>query len=151
MNDALYRLVYVSRNRIDAELPGLLREIGGILDLSRSRNAEAGITGALMYNDGCFAQVLEGEHDVLQDTFERIQCDERHDQVCLLGLERVEARGFGNWSMAYVGQDEASRHSFAALAAGGGLDPDALPPGRIFELLREHLADAERAARLMAA
>ena len=151
MNDALYRLVYVSRNRIEADGPALLQEIGGILDKSRSRNAEDGITGALMYNDGCFAQVLEGEHDALQETFERIQCDERHDEVCLLGLERVEARGFGNWSMAYVGQDEASRRSFAALSVDGGLDPDALPPGRIFALLREHLADAERAARQLAA
>ena len=144
MNDSLYRLVYVSRNRIAGDAEDVSRDIGAILDVSRALNVDEGVTGALMFNDGCFAQVLEGPHDAVQETFERIQCDERHDNVRLLGLEPVTERGFGGWSMGYVGQDEASRTSFAALSADGALDPDAMPSERIFELLKAHLADAER-------
>lgn len=144
MNDTLYRLVYVSRNLIDGDADDVAREIGTILDVSRTLNVDESVTGALMFNDGCFAQVLEGPHDAVQETFERIQCDERHDNVRLLGLEPVAERGFGDWSMAYVGQDAASRASFAALSAGEALDVDAMPPERIFELLKAHLADAER-------
>ena len=146
MNDTLYRLVYVSRNTVAGDEDVLGREIASILDVARTLNAATGITGALMYNGGCFAQVLEGEHDALQDTFERIQCDERHDEVRLLGLDPIAGRGFGDWSMAYVGRDETSRAAFARLAPDGALDPDALPPERIYALLREHLSDAERGA-----
>ena len=143
MNDSLYRLVYISRNRLSEDPDALLVEIGSILETARVLNGEHGVTGALMYNDGCFAQVLEGEHDALQDTFERIQCDERHDEVRLLGFEPVAERGFGDWSMAYVGGNERSRSAFAALAADGALDLDTIPSERIFALLKAHLADAE--------
>ena len=147
MNDTLHRLVYVSRNLIDGDPAAVSAEIGAILDVARRLNAEEEVTGALMFNDGRFAQVLEGPLDAVQETFERIQCDERHDDVRLLALEPVAERGFSSWSMAYVGQDEAARHAFAALAAeGGALDPGALPPERLFELLREHLDEADALA-----
>ena len=147
MNDVLYRLVYVSRNLIEGDAEEIRREIGGILEISRRNNLAGGVTGALMFNHGCFAQVLEGTHDAVQDTFERIQCDERHDDVRLLAFDAVAERAFGNWSMAYVGEDWASREAFVALASDGALDPDAMPPGRIYALLKEHLADAEERSR----
>ena len=144
MNDSLYRLVYVSRNVIAGGEGELTAEIASILESARRLNAEADITGALMYNRGCFAQVLEGPRDALQDTFERIQCDERHEDVHLLGFEPTVERGFGEWSMAYVGQSERSREAFAGLAPDGGFEPEAMPPERIYTLLVEHLADGER-------
>ena len=56
MTAALYRLVYMSRNDITDEID---TQIDDILETSRENNRLAEVTGALMFNTGCFAQVLE--------------------------------------------------------------------------------------------
>ena len=75
-------------------------EVASILAASRVNNARDGVTGALLYSDGCFAQVLEGGLSVVQRTFERIQRDARHSNVVVLEARRAEARIFGMWDMA---------------------------------------------------
>ena len=100
MTTDLFRLVYCSRNMIFADQSDPATEIAKILALSRANNARDGITGALLYSDGCFAQVLEGGLDIVQRTFERIQRDTRHGDVIVLEARRAEARMFGMWDMA---------------------------------------------------
>ena len=99
MSTALFRLVYCSRNTISPQ-QDMITEIAGILAISRINNARDGLTGALLYNDDCFAQVLEGPLGLVQQTFERIQCDERHADVVILDARHVETRMFGMWDMA---------------------------------------------------
>lgn len=100
MTNDLFRLVYCSRNTISADQSDPAAEIAKILAASRANNARDGVTGALLYSDGCFAQVLEGDLDVVQQTFERIQRDTRHGDVIVLEARRAEARMFGMWDMA---------------------------------------------------
>lgn len=146
MTDALYRLVYLSRNDVDGDSDEIRSTIEEILEVSRVNNAKVGVTGALMFNAGCFAQVLEGPQAAVQATFERIQCDFRHSQVGVLMFEQVGQRGFENWSMAYVGADEQSIADFADIAASTSFDTDRVSGHRIYELLQEHLRDAEMSA-----
>ncbi|QEA38275.1 BLUF domain-containing protein [Pistricoccus aurantiacus] len=143
MQDTLYRLIYVSRNGITENDDILREEIAGILDCSRRNNAHAGVTGALMFNRGCFAQVLEGPRDAVQETFERIQCDERHSHVSVLAFETVETRGFSHWAMAYVGEDNANIDEFAGFAEESGFEPERLAGEQVYELLQAHLLEAE--------
>jgi hypothetical protein len=86
MTADLHRLVYYSRNRIGGGSDSLSDAIGTILETSRSNNARADVTGALMFNAGCFAQVLEGPRVALENVFERIQQDDRHGDVSLLAF-----------------------------------------------------------------
>ena len=67
----MLQLVYISSavGRVDT---------ADILRTSRRNNAEVGVTGALMFNGGAFAQVLEGPRRGVESTFERIQRDQRH-------------------------------------------------------------------------
>ena len=74
--------------------------LASILTVSRANNMRYGVTGALLYSDGCFAQILEGELDAVQQTFERIQNDMRHGAVVVLEAKPVETRMFGLWEMA---------------------------------------------------
>ena len=60
MTTDLFRLVYCSRNTISADQSDPAAEITEILVVSRTNNARDEVTGALLYSDGCFAQVLEG-------------------------------------------------------------------------------------------
>ena len=105
----LHRLVYCSRNAIADAHDDVAREVEQILAASRRNNARDGITGALLYDEGCFAQVLEGPIAAVERVFERIQCDFRHADVVVLERGAVRTRTFGGWSMAY----------------GGALDPQA--------------------------
>ncbi len=103
MPDALYRLVYLSCNRIEGGERAIEREIAAILAKSRRNNAQRGITGALQFNAGYFAQVLEGPLTAIERTFERIQCDPRHDGVAILQVTPIARRAFPDWSMAFAG------------------------------------------------
>ena len=65
--------------------------VDAILAASQRNNAHAGVTGALMFTDGFFAQVLEGSMAAVEQVFERIQLDDRHSEVQLLSFAPVEA------------------------------------------------------------
>jgi hypothetical protein len=122
MDQDLHRLVYYSRTRIGGDTEVLRAAVGNILAASRHNNAKASITGALMFNGGCFGQVLEGDRAALETTFERIQQDERHGDVSVLAFQPVEARIFGQWSMGFVGAQVDNAAAFAHVAAESGFD-----------------------------
>jgi Sensors of blue-light using FAD len=143
MNDQLYRLVYISRNEITGDDETVHCEIEKILTVSRKNNAIANISGALLFNAGCFAQVLEGLHDDLQNSFERIQCDSRHSNVIVLAFEKMAERRFPSWSMAYFGADSDASAKFGDIMQQSELDASLLKGNQIFDVLNEYLLDAE--------
>lgn len=57
----------------------------------------------LLYHDGCFFQVLEGESEPLERTFAAIARDTRHGGVIILKSRAVTERALPQWSMGYVG------------------------------------------------
>lgn len=116
MTDALHRLIYCSKSTLDGGAAVEEREIQSILAAARRENRRAGVTGALLFTNGCFVQTLEGERSPLEDVFERIQCDERHRDVTILAFEPIAERAFPGWDMAYLSQDEAAPPDLAAAA-----------------------------------
>ena len=146
MPDDLYRLVYYSRTAITGDAAALATAITSILAKSQVNNQRVGVTGALMFNSGCFAQVLEGSRSVVEDVFERIQQDERHGEVSLLAFDAVPARAFENWSMGFVGAsiDDAAR--YGALVQDSGFDPARMTGEFLFETLHRLAIEEEHAA-----
>src|SRR4051812_23983308 len=98
MSNADYRLVYYSRNHITQDETIFKSNVDDIRARSRHNNQRDGITGALLFNGGCFAQVLEGPLDKIEATFERIQQDDRHGEVSLLAMDPIVNRSFPNWA-----------------------------------------------------
>lgn len=143
---SLYRLVYYSRNHISAATETFAAEVANILEKSRVNNARDGITGALLFNAGCFAQVLEGPLVAVEATFERIQQDERHGDVSLLALEPQEERSFPNWAMGFIGMSAEHAERFAAVATSSGFDPSRLNGSELHMLLRDLAMEEEGAA-----
>jgi len=72
-----------------------------ILAASRRNNARARVTGALWFDGKRFLQALEGEEDVVDTTFRRIQSDPRHKALVVLSSREIATREFGEWAMAY--------------------------------------------------
>jgi hypothetical protein len=93
--------LYVSRSRLTT--PGSNREIEEIVRLARSRNEERGITGALIFTDTSFAQIIEGEKAALDELMCSILKDPRHADVQVVRHLAVRERHFHRWSMAYSG------------------------------------------------
>ena len=146
MSDALYRLVYYSRNMVAGGEPALRSNLESILDRSRTNNGRDAITGALLFNSGCFAQVLEGPLQQVEAAFERIQQDDRHGEVSLLALDPIAQRCFPNWAMGYVGGSAEQSKSFAAIGQDSGFDPARLSGEQLFELLKDLAVQEEAAA-----
>lgn len=64
----MFGLVYVS----SAVVPFSKAELLSLLTKSRENNSKVGLTGLLIYKDGSFMQVLEGEETAVLATHERI-------------------------------------------------------------------------------
>ncbi|WP_207210872.1 BLUF domain-containing protein [Lichenibacterium minor] len=119
---ALYRLVYTSRSLVGGDEAAQERTVARIVDASRRNNARAGVTGALLFSTGSFAQVLEGPRAAVEATFERIQRDPRHRDLSVLQCEFVGERFFSSWSMGFVGRAARGRALWEGLARTTGFD-----------------------------
>ncbi len=118
---SLYVVVYRSHSLVPALRAEL--ELAHILRAARAKNTALGITGALMFYGGWFAQALEGPQDAVTALFERIARDPRHDGIEVLRQGRVVARAFERWAMAYVG--EHGEPDAPMMAVESGLVPAA--------------------------
>jgi len=100
----LHRLVYTSTSKklLDD------RELQKILRSARNHNLVSEITGLLIYHDGCFLQVLEGEEEAVKACFKRINKDPRHQDCIVLANEPAVSRMFSQWWMSYRAYDDLS-------------------------------------------
>jgi len=93
----MHHIIYMSRAATELKPT----DLAALLVQSRRNNEQAGITGALVYGDGQFMQVLEGDEAAVMDCYQRIAQDPRHDAVFKLADKAIEERYFVNWSMAF--------------------------------------------------
>jgi hypothetical protein len=77
------------------------KELQELLVISRQNNIRNGITGMLLFEDGTFLQVLEGEEEVVERTYQRIAHDPRHNKILLIARFELEQRSFHDWEMCY--------------------------------------------------
>jgi hypothetical protein len=93
----VYQFVYVSSEVITFTEERLAH----LLEMSRRKNSECGITGLLLYVNGNFIQLLEGAKEDVLATASRIRADNRHRGMNTLLDAECEKRDFGNWSMGF--------------------------------------------------
>jgi hypothetical protein len=88
-----------------------------LLDSARANNAAKGITGALIYAEGIFLQILEGDKVLLQELMAKIRRDLRHESVFVVRESEVAKAIFGSWKMAYVSATPKQVAKWAGVAA----------------------------------
>lgn len=76
-------------------------ELDRLLEASRRNNHALGLTGLLLYRDGDFMQILEGEEDAVRRVYARVLADPRHQHVVMLDESPIIKRSFGEWSMGF--------------------------------------------------
>ncbi len=97
----LFHLIYVS----SATVPFPETDLLALLERSRRNNVGVGITGLLLFRDGNFMQVLEGEEPAVRETHARILQDDRHRGAITLVKEAIAERTFADWSMGFRNLD----------------------------------------------
>lgn len=96
--EAYEQLVYTS-----VAAPSL--DGGGLFQLVQQlqvNNARNDITGLLIFADGRFFQVIEGEYGQVQSLFRKIERDSRHHSVSQIMSNRLAVRQFQRWRMRRV-------------------------------------------------
>ena len=76
-------------------------ELKEIVDTSNKNNTRLGITGMMLYNEGNFIQVLEGEEAIVKKRYSIIETDPRHFGILVLTDGHIENRTFPDWSMGF--------------------------------------------------
>jgi len=82
-----------------------------LLAQARTANAEADITGMLLYVDRGFFQVLEGHPLRIEPIFAKIGADPRHERVTQIIYEPIARRTFGQWTMGYPNLENRELHA----------------------------------------
>jgi hypothetical protein len=95
----LNSIIYRSRCTSVADL----NLVNSILESSTRNNAANGVTGVLIATKTDFLQVLEGEFEAVNATFERISRDTRHTRIQLISFTEIEERRLGEWAMHGIG------------------------------------------------
>ena len=96
-------------------------DLEGLLVKSRAKNSRINVTGTLVYENGHFLQVLEGECSVVRELFDVIASDNRHETVRILIEDTLDARQFGEWSMAWSKiRDESLLNNFDEFSKTAG-------------------------------
>lgn len=133
--EELLRLVYLSTNLIEHDTEALEREISQIMSSCINNNAQAGVSGALMFNHSVFAQVMEGPPRKVEQTFERIQRDNRHANVVVLDCRRTVKRSFPNWAMAFISESDENETAFREIATLTDFNDKPLQGDKILQAL----------------
>jgi hypothetical protein len=112
----IYQIIYSS----ESSTPMQLDDLEDILEHARIWNASVGITGALVYADGVFLQILEGDRVTVQELMIKILRDLRHETVTVLRECEIPCAVFGRWQMAYVSATPEQVAAWAGLSVEAG-------------------------------
>ncbi|MBT8280764.1 MAG: BLUF domain-containing protein [Muriicola sp.] len=102
MNHKIFQLTYRSRasEGIGKE------EILEIVDEAVAYNNRHDITGCLVFDQGYFIQILEGEKETVNQLYKKIAKDRRHFQFEILSKGEAATRLFKSWDMGYVSMED---------------------------------------------
>ena len=92
---SLLQITYISH----AVTPFSEEDLGELMRHCRRNNRHLGLSGLLLYQDGRFLQVIEGEPDVLWSLYKTISNDPRHHSVEIVAHREIHAREFARWRM----------------------------------------------------
>lgn len=129
----MLQLCYASR-RVESS-NDLLKDLSDILATARQFNSEQDIVGVLYYAEGYFFQCLEGRENVVEELFNRILLDHRHERVYRFPDRHIQHAHFADWSMKYVHKHSEiaslfKRHGFSQFR------PDQMSDEQLQEMLK---------------
>ncbi|WP_304068360.1 BLUF domain-containing protein [Pedobacter glucosidilyticus] len=93
----MYYLIYFAYE----SFPFKKEDLEDLLKQAREKNANHQVTGKLLYVEGTFIQLLEGNEQAVKSIFSDIERDKRIIALKVVAEGPAMARHFPDWSMAY--------------------------------------------------
>ncbi|MBS7564557.1 BLUF domain-containing protein [Mucilaginibacter sp. Bleaf8] len=90
-----------------------------ILTASRYNNIRHNLTGMLLYGEGTFIQLLEGDPETLKQTYQTIEADSRHHNIIKMAQGEITERYFPEWAMGFKSANATELAEFK-----GYINPD---------------------------
>ena len=77
------------------------KQLEAMLKKTRKTNSELGLTGMLIYIEGTFIQMIEGDKDTVEKVYKKISLDNRHKQLIKVISGIWVSAKFDGWSMGF--------------------------------------------------
>ena len=104
---------YLSQSKLD----WTDEAIDQLLERSKQNNASRGITGAMIYANGYFMQLIEGPQIAVDELYSAIEADPRHEVLSLLHNQEIKDRHFSDWAMEYRDSDDLGERALMTIHA----------------------------------
>ena len=144
----LSRLSYYSLNRISDVGLKIADELKSIIASCKKNNPTSGLSGALLFSDKYFAQILEGDRKAVTETFCRISQDQRHSDIVILQSRPIDMRTFTDWSMAFAGQSELAEALYNKYSTYNEFNPAKMTAGSLEKLMEDLVGSGENTTRV---
>ena len=104
---------YLSQSKLD----WTDEAIDQLLERSKQNNATKRITGAMIYANGYFMQLIEGPQIAVDKLYSAIEADPRHEVLSLLHSQEIKDRHFSDWAMEYRDSDDLGERALMTIHA----------------------------------
>jgi len=84
-------------------------EVTELLDLTEIRNNNRGVNGLLIYSEGNFFEVIEGEKNMIMDLFEDIKEDPRHRNIMMVFKKEIDKPLFDDKEAGFISKNTKHR------------------------------------------
>jgi hypothetical protein len=132
---SLLRIIYYSENRLGIKKRHA--DLDAILTTAIRNNSKLDITGALVFDDLWFVQVLEGPPQSVDAIFDRIFKDIRHANIKLIQKKEVKERLFADWAMGLAVRTPKTESLFGHHWLNKGMNPGVMEPDTVLKLMVE--------------
>ncbi|WP_081415714.1 BLUF domain-containing protein [Aquimarina latercula] len=86
-------------------------DVNELFEYVKVNNNRLKITGILMYSDGNFFQILEGEKKLIHDLFKKILLDSRHYDIIKIFDHEMTKPSFSKYNSNFSTINKRSEHS----------------------------------------
>lgn len=104
---------YLSQSKLD----WTDEAIDELLERSKRNNATRRITGAMIYANGYFMQLIEGPQIAVDELYSAIEADPRHEVLSLIHNQEIKDRHFSDWAMEYRDSDDLGERALMTVHA----------------------------------
>ena len=104
---------YLSQSKLD----WTDEAIDELLERSKRNNATRKITGAMIYANGYFMQLIEGPQIAVDELYSAIEADPRHEVLSLIHNQEIKDRHFSDWAMEYRDSDDLGERALMTVHA----------------------------------
>lgn len=124
-------------------------EVIEMLKKARENNFEIGVSGILLYGNGYFIQLVEGNETVIGHLYKKIEADKRHTNTKIISDIKKDELHFTKWSMGFIdlSSNEKNEGALKILEKYGqakDFNPNNFDGDSAFKFLQEFRSDIEK-------